>query len=198
VDSETPTFGVISQRVLGRPLKPPIGSKGERWLYMGQSPLACSECPWLLSVAVSNEGSEVILCSGCRDAWPLTDYDDETIRVVREFVASHRHEAKSPSAANRVDEVLRNKRAILDALARNPLQTPRRKVVKTGSAGRSRGTTATSSPALRLRCHECLREKPLKDFPSHGGYRCLACGGQERGRSVRTISGGLPTLGKHR
>lgn len=46
--------------------------------------------------------------------------------------------------------------------------------------------------AASYKCRECLREKPITAFPSGNRWRCLDCGGQERGRSVRTVSGGLP------
>ena len=54
------------------------------------------------------------------------------------------------------------------------------------------------SPApTERKCRECLRVKPVKAFPSRAAV-CAECGGQPRSKSVRTISGGLPTTGRRR
>ena len=56
---------------------------------------------------------------------------------------------------------------------------------------------AKPKPAATRRCRECLREQPAKAFPSRLAI-CRGCGGQPRSKSIRTISGGLPTGGRRR
>ena len=52
--------------------------------------------------------------------------------------------------------------------------------------------------AKTMTCRECLRTKSINAFPDPSRRRCGACGGQPRSRSVRTVSGGAPGLGKRR
>lgn len=54
------------------------------------------------------------------------------------------------------------------------------------------------APRSTLVCRECLRSKPLSDFPNPKSRRCEACGGQARSSSVRTVSGVAPGLGRRR
>jgi hypothetical protein len=53
-------------------------------------------------------------------------------------------------------------------------------------------------PAAKPRtCRECLKEKPATQFPSRFAI-CTSCGGRPPSRSIRTVSGGLPTMGRRR
>lgn len=58
-----------------------------------------------------------------------------------------------------------------------------------------KGTTPPTKKAklvpTKYTCSECRRAKPAKAFPATNQRRCLNCGGQEKGTSVRTVSGGL-------
>lgn len=46
-------------------------------------------------------------------------------------------------------------------------------------------------------CRECHRARPAKKFDD-GATVCKKCRDRGRGKSVRTVSGGLPTLGRRR
>ncbi len=70
-------------------------------------------------------------------------------------------------------------------------------------AAATRGSTqvkkeTSKPPRTTMQCRECLREKPMKDFPNPRRRKCADCGGTPAGTSVRTWSGGAPTLGKGR
>jgi hypothetical protein len=65
-------------------------------------------------------------------------------------------------------------------------------------AARSHKSAESKNTRVRptsKRCSECLKEKPVGAFPERG-RRCYDCGGQDRGSSVRALSGGLPSLGR--
>lgn len=53
------------------------------------------------------------------------------------------------------------------------------------------------NPSTKV-CRECLRSKPISAFPNPKVRRCEDCGGRPASRSVRTVQGGAPGLGKHR
>lgn len=59
-------------------------------------------------------------------------------------------------------------------------------------------TRAAPRPLPTLTCRECLKTKPISKFPDPARKRCEACGGQPRSRSIQTLSGGLPGLGRRR
>lgn len=61
-----------------------------------------------------------------------------------------------------------------------------------------KGSTLTSKRPPTKRCRECLRELSPNRFPNPRVPRCEDCGGQPPSKSVRTISGGAPGLGKRR
>lgn len=69
---------------------------------------------------------------------------------------------------------------------------------RTGADNRGKGRKKSRQSAAPLQCRECLQAKPAYAFPQGNLRRCLDCGGQDRGVSVRAISGGLPGLGKRR
>lgn len=46
------------------------------------------------------------------------------------------------------------------------------------------------------RCRECLKTKPMSAFPNPRRSKCDDCGGQPPSRSIRTVSGGAPGLGR--
>ena len=178
------TFSSIAVRILGKNLLPPVGTNGPIWTFLGEAPLTCTECPDALRIAVSSIGDAVVLCANCLEAWPLADYDEATIQAVREFVAAGGRARRAVDTADQGKVELGNKKEILRALvARRATPPVRRRVAK-------------QAVQTSRRCRECLKVKPLTSFPSSGGFRCVACGGQERGTSVVALRGGLPGLGK--
>lgn len=70
--------------------------------------------------------------------------------------------------------------------------------VQDRQATRSDGS-GRKSRAVRTQktCRECRKQKPIDHFPERSA-RCYFCGGQTPSVSVRTVSGGAPTLGKKR
>jgi hypothetical protein len=70
------------------------------------------------------------------------------------------------------------------------LTKPRRRVIKIDATGKRAEKTRV--------CAECQRNIPVDDFPNPAVRRCGPCGGTLPPRSIRTISGGLPGLGKRR
>ena len=56
--------------------------------------------------------------------------------------------------------------------------------------------TTRSRPAKVITCRECLRSKSEHAFPDPRTRRCENCGGQPPSRSIRTVPGGLPGLGR--
>lgn len=65
----------------------------------------------------------------------------------------------------------------------------------------SRQRSVPKSPTKKRKpetkqCRECLKIKPLSEFPNQRISRCEACGVRPPSRSVRTVSGGAPGLGK--
>lgn len=61
-----------------------------------------------------------------------------------------------------------------------------------------KGSTLTSKGPPTKRCRECLKEMSPSRFPNPRVPRCEDCGGQAPSKSVRTVSGGAPGLGKRR
>ena len=69
---------------------------------------------------------------------------------------------------------------------------------KKAKRGKPKSNSASTRQGSVMTCCECLRTKPLKQFPNPRRKRCEACGGQPQSSSVHTVSGGAPGLGRRR
>lgn len=75
----------------------------------------------------------------------------------------------------------------------------RERLAAVNSVKRTGEKTPAKRPSPQMKsCRECLKSKPIAAFPNPRRARCLECGGQPEERSVRTVSGGAPGLGRRR
>ena len=80
--------------------------------------------------------------------------------------------------------------------ATNP--TKRSTAKQVGSGKQPSRQRSARPPSGMKTCRECLRTKPISEFPDPSRPRCADCGGVPRSKSVRTVSGGAPGLGRRR
>lgn len=111
-----------------------------------------------------------------------------TIRPVR----AKRSPTKPSRAVGPAAITEENKQAILARLGRSRRSPPAKKQEGKGKKPAKKAKRET------ITCRECLQTKPLSAFPNPRRRRCEDCGGQPQARSVRTVSGGAPGLGRRR
>jgi hypothetical protein len=141
-------------------------------------------------------GSYVPLKSDQPDDRPVLDRAGLVIRRQRTQVKPAVEMRHTPSAQRRKKAKSARPQPVVDEVTQ-AAQKAAAEEAKRARKRVEREKQKAEDTKLR-RCRECLREKPARAFPDARGKVCLDCGGQPRGRSVRTVSGGLPGLGRQR